>query len=281
MALSPLESGFASLWKATLDKFKAFNGQITGQGSTPLILLHGFGTDQTAWHHIRPELEADFRVISFDLAGAGPNGAATYDRHRHRSVYGFADDLVDILDDLGLQDCIYVGHSMSGMIGTTAAVTRPDLFRSLVMIGASPRYLNDDGYVGGFEPEHLKSLFDSMAANFQAWGAGFVPAVVGMPDNAAIEEFSRTLFQMRPDIALSIAQTIFQSDMREVASKLNRPTTIIQTKADFAVPMAVAEWLNQHIQGSTLDVVDAQGHLPHMTAPREVLKALKKSLPSQ
>lgn len=285
-------SGGLPLWQNTIgqgrrtyrsesqfvSKFKAFNGQITGQGTDTILLLHGFGTDQTAWGHMRPQLDAQFRVVSFDLAGSGPKGADTYDRHRHRSLFGFADDLIDILDELEVKDCLYVGHSVAGMIGATAAVTRPDLFRFLAMIGASPRYLNDQEYGGGFEMDDLKSLFDSMAANFQAWGAGFAPAVVGVPDNAVIDEFSRTLFLMRPDIALSIAQTIFQSDMREVAARLDRPTAVIQTLADFAVPMAVGDWIHAHVKQSTLDIVDAAGHLPHMTAPKAVLEILKTRL---
>lgn len=259
-------------------RFKAYNGLVTGSGEDVVVISHGFGTDQTAWHAIRPWLDARFRVVSFDLAGAGPNGTRTYDRHRHRSIYGFADDLIDILDELSIRNCLYIGHSVSGMVGGIAALTRPDLFRKMTMIGASPRYLNDDGYVGGFEGADLDALFAAMATNFQAWGAGFAPAVVGVPDNAAIDEFCRTLFQMRPDIALSIARTIFQSDVREIATRLDCPTTIIQTRADVAVPMDVAEWLHRNIRGSTLQVIDASGHLPHMTAPGEVLRALDQCL---
>lgn len=259
-------------------RFKAYNGLVTGSGEDVVVISHGFGTDQTAWQAIRPWLDARFRVISFDLAGAGPNGAMTYDRKRHRSIFGFADDVIDILDELNIRNCLYVGHSVSGMIGAIAALTRPDLFRKMAMIGASPRYLNDEGYVGGFDRADLDTLFEAMATNFQAWGAGFAPAVVGVPDNAAIDEFCRTLLQMRPDIALSIARTIFQSDVREIAARLNCPTVVIQTRADVAVPMEVADWLHRNIRGSTLDVIDARGHLPHMTAPAEVLRALGQCL---
>lgn len=261
-----------------MTRFEELHGRITGDGDRIVILSHGFGTDQDAWAAIRPWLDARFRVISFDLAGSGPDGAGSYDFERHGSMFGYADDLLEILDDLGIEDCIYIGHSMSGMIGAAAASTRPEPFRRLIMIGASPRYLNDDAYVGGFDQADLDGLYAGMAANYQAWAAGFAPVVVGVPDNAAIDDFSRTLFQMRPDIALNTSRTIFQSDMRSAAAQIERPTHIIQTAQDMAVPTDVALWLNRMIDGSTLDMVDAAGHLPHITAPAEILRILERRL---
>lgn len=259
-------------------KFETLHGRITGAGDRTVILSHGFGTDQSAWDALRPALERHFRVVSYDLAGAGPNGEASYDPKRHASLFGYADDLIAILDDLRIESCIYIGHSVSGMIGAAAAAARPEPFRRLIMIGASPRYLNEPGYEGGFTQGDLDALHAGMAANFQAWGAGFAPAVLGVPDHAAVDEFCRTLFMMRPDIALSTSRTIFQSDMREIATRLERPTHLVQTGRDLAVPIFVAKWLNSHIDGSTLDAIEAEGHLPHMTAPAEVLRVLERRL---
>ncbi|SDB99670.1 sigma-B regulation protein RsbQ [Sphingomonas sp. YR710] len=259
-------------------RFEQLHGRISGQGERIVILSHGFGTDQNAWAALRPWLNVHFRVISYDLAGAGPDGAVSYDFERHGTLFGYADDLLDIMNELAIETCIYIGHSVSGMIGAAAASIRPEPFHKLVMIGASPRYLNDDHYTGGFDQPDLDGLFESMAANFQAWAAGFAPVVVGVPDNAAIDEFSRTLFQMRPDIALNMSRTIFQSDMRGVARQIERPTHIIQTSHDMAVPTDVAKWLNGAIDGSTLDLIDAAGHLPHMTAPAEILGVLEGRL---
>lgn len=259
-------------------RFELLHGRITGEGSETLLLSHGFGTDQSAWDALRPWLEERYRVVSYDLAGSGPGGERGYDPRRHGSLFGFADDLVDIIDELSLERCVYVGHSVSGMIGAAAAQSRPEAFRRLVMIGASPRYLNEPGYTGGFEQSDIDQLHGAMAANFQAWGAGFAPLVVGVPDSAAIHDFSRTLFQMRPDIALAVSRTIFQSDMRPVAGRLDRPTHIVQTREDVAVPAAVARWLQSNIDNATLDIVDAVGHLPHMTAPQEIVRVLDQRL---
>lgn len=261
-----------------LTRFEELHGRVSGRGDRTLILSHGFGTDQDAWAGIRPWLDTRFTVVSFDLAGSGPDGARSYDFERHGSVFGYADDLLDIIDELGIGDCIYVGHSMSGMIGAAAASTRPDPFHRIVMIGASPRYINDGHYVGGFDREDVGAVYDGMTANFQAWAAGYAQAVVGVPDAKAIKDFARTMGQMRPDIALATARTIFESDLRTVAAQLERPTHLIQTTHDVAVPMATANWLHRAIDRSTLDVIEAVGHLPHVTAPAEVLRVLEQRL---
>ncbi|MGA6147920.1 alpha/beta fold hydrolase [Stenotrophomonas sp. NPDC077461] len=156
-----------------MNSFSSFNGRRSGNGKDVAILSHGFGTDQSAWTALRPWFEARYDVISFDLAGCGPLGADAYDTERHGSLFGYADDLLDIIDELDLCNCTYIGHSMSGMIGAAASVARPDLFERMVIIGASPHHLDDDGYTGGFQPDDLENLFESMRANYQAWVAGF------------------------------------------------------------------------------------------------------------
>lgn len=261
-----------------MTNFEQFNGRRSGTGRDVAVLSHGFGTDQTAWAALRPWFEQRFDVVTFDLAGCGPHGADTYDFERHSSMFGYADDLIDILDELDVSRCTYVGHSMSGMIGTIASIARPDLFERLVLIGASPRYLDDDGYVGGFKARDLENLFDSMSANFQAWVAGFAPMVVGVDDREVIADFSKTLFHMRPDIALNTSRTIFTSDLRAMMDQVSRPISLVQTAVDVAVPVAVGQWLAHAINGATLDVIDASGHLPHMTAPAEVISILEHRL---
>lgn len=258
--------------------FARLHGRRSGAGRTVAILSHGFGTDQDAWSALRPWFEKRFDVVSFDLAGCGPGGAESYDFDRHGSMFGYADDLIELIDELGVQSCVYIGHSMSGMIGAAAACARPELFSRLVMIGASPRYLNDDGYTGGFEQDGLDQLFASMAANFQAWVAGFAPMVVGVDDSEAVADFSRTLFQMRPDIALNTSRTIFGSDMRRTAARVPVPVHLIQTASDVAVPVEVGEWLAAAMPDATLDVIEASGHLPHITAPDEVRRILERRL---
>ncbi|CAI5969705.1 unnamed protein product [Closterium sp. NIES-64] len=193
-------------------------GSPDSSASELVVLGHGFGTDQSVWQHIVPHLlDDDYRLLLLDLMGAGSTNPDNFSFARYSSLHGYADDLLAILEEVGAQQCTYVGHSVSGMIGCIAAIARPEAFKKIVLIGASPRYLNDVDYFGGFEQEDLNQLFAAMHSNFRAWVSGFAPLAVGADINcAAVQEFSRTFFCIRPDIALSVSKTIFQSDMRSI-----------------------------------------------------------------
>ncbi|KAL2333467.1 hypothetical protein Fmac_014680 [Flemingia macrophylla] len=259
---------------------EAHNVKVLGSGTRCIVLAHGFGTDQSVWKHLVPHLLDEFRVIVYDNMGAGTTNPDYFDFHRYSTLQGFAYDLLAILEELRLDSCIFVGHSVSAMIGTIASVSRPDLFTKIIMISASPRYLNDVEYFGGFEQEDLDQLFSAMAANYKAWCSGFAPmAVGGDMDSMAVQEFSRTLFNMRPDIALSVLQTIFHSDMRQILSLVTVPCHIIQSMKDLAVPVVVAEYLHRHIAGrSIVEVMSTDGHLPQLSSPDVVIPIILKHI---
>ena len=252
---------------------------MSGTEGPLLVLLHGFGTDLTVWHKVLPALEQHFRVIRMDLAGAGPGGADSFDPMRYDSIESHADDLLMVLEDLGIEDCIFVGASVGSMVGLLASIERPKLFRKLVGIGASPRYLNDGEYVGGFEQEQLDALYAFMNRDYQSWVSGFAPlAVRGLPESDAVREFAGTLFELRPDIALSSARTIFQSDLRRQMGMVSRPVVLLQTTHDMAVPDEVGRYLMAKIPDATLEVLSAEGHFPHLSAPELVSSALLRHL---
>ncbi|KAF5736202.1 esterase KAI2 [Tripterygium wilfordii] len=255
---------------------QAHNVKVVGSGERVIVLAHGFGTDQSVWKHLVPHLVDDHRVILYDNMGAGTTNPDYFDFNRYTTLEGYAYDLLAILEELQVESCIYVGHSVSAMIGAIASITRPDLFAKLVMISASPRYLNDVEYFGGFEQEDLDQLFQAMQDNYKAWCSGFAPlAVGGDMESLAVQEFSRTLFNMRPDIALSVAQTIFQSDMRQILPLVTVPCHIIQSMKDLAVPVVVSEYLHQNLGGeSIVEVMSSDGHLPQLSSPDVVIPVL-------
>lgn len=259
---------------------QAHNVKVLGSGNQRIVLAHGFGTDQSVWKHLIPHLVDDFQVVLYDNMGAGTTNPEYFDFERYTSLEGYAYDLISILEELQAHSCIFVGHSVSGMIGAIASVTRPDLFSKLVLIAASPRYLNDVDYYGGFEQEDLNQLFEAMGQNYKAWCSGFAPlAVGGDMDSVAVQEFSRTLFNMRPDIALSVAQTIFQSDMRQILGMVTVPCHILQSFKDLAVPVVVSEYLHQHLGGeSIVEVMSSDGHLPQLSSPDIVIPVLLRHI---
>lgn len=248
---------------------------LSGQGSATLVLSPGFGTDQSVWRHLRPVLEPRFTVLTHDLACvADPD----FRVETHASLAGYADDLIELLVERRLEDVVFVGHSVSAMIGVLASIEQPRLFRRLILLNASPRYRDAPGYHGGFTSDDLERLFATMARNYAAWIAGFAPAAVGADAPEAVREFSAGLARMRPDIAISVARTIFESDVRAVLPAVRHPVHLLHTRDDLAVPMAVATYLHECLPDSRLDFIDAHGHLPHLSAPTVVGAALDSAL---
>ncbi|KAL3840487.1 hypothetical protein ACJIZ3_025078 [Penstemon smallii] len=259
---------------------EALNVRVVGSGDKILVLSHGFGTDQSAWNRILPFFIRDHRVVLYDLVCAGTVNPDFFDFRRYTTLDPYVDDLLNILDAIGVDRCTYVGHSVSAMIGILAAIRRPRLFAKLILIGASPRFLNDTDYHGGFEQGEIEKVFWAMEANYEAWVNGFAPLAVGADVPEAVREFSRTLFNMRPDITLFVSRTVFNSDFRGVLGLVRVPCSIIQTAKDVSVPASVAVYLKNHLGGrSTVHPLNVEGHLPHLSAPNLLAQVLRQVLP--
>ncbi|KAF5796984.1 putative alpha/beta hydrolase-1 [Helianthus annuus] len=247
---------------------EALNVRVVGNGRSYMVLAHGFGTDQSAWNRILPYFLSQYKVILYDLVCAGSVNPDYFDFGRYTSLDAYADDLLNILDSLGVDCCAYVGHSISAMIGILASVRRPQLFSKLILIGASPRFLNDKDYHGGFEEGEIEKLFMAMKSNYESWICGFAPLAVGADVPEAVREFSRTLFNMRPDISLFVSRTVFSSDLRGVLGLVKTPSWIIQTAKDVSVPTSVATYLKDSLGGrNTVMMLNVEGHLPHLSSP--------------
>lgn len=257
----------------------ALNVRVVGSGKKFMVLAHGLGTDQSVWSRILPYFRSHYRVILYDLVFAGSVNPDYFDFNRYNCLDAYVDDLLQILDSLGVDRCYYVGHSLSSMIGILAAIRRPELFSKLILIGASPRFLNDKDYHGGFEEGEIEKVFLAMEANYEAWVNGFAPLAVGADVPTAVREFSRTLFNMRPDISLFVSRTVFNSDLRGVLGLVKVPCCIIQTAKDVSVPTSVATYLKDHLGGrNTVEMMDVEGHLPHLSAPVMLAHHLNRAL---
>lgn len=259
---------------------KKNNVSIEGNLNAPetLIFAHGFGTDQNSWEKVKEAFAADYRLVLYDNIGAGKSDPNAYSPIKYNVLQTYADDLLAIIEDLALKDVKVIAHSVSSMITVIAANKKPQLFSKLVLIGASPRYLNDEsvGYIGGFTQSVLDEMYETMTTNYYAWVSGFSAAAMANPEQPQLgESFARTLGSIRPDMALSVAKVIFESDVRNELALVKIPTLLIQSDADIAVPNEVAEYLHQKIANSKLINVNATGHFPHISAPQEVIKAIK------
>jgi len=257
-----------------------FKNNVTIEGNVDaaatILFSNGFGTDKTSWDIVKQAFKDDYRLVLYDNVGGGNADPKAYSPIKYNSLTTYADDLLTIAEELNLKDAIMVAHSVSSMISLLASVKAPQYFSKLVFIGASPRYLDDESYKGGFNQPALDAMYENMTNNYYAWVSGFSAAAMNNPDQPALEEsFAKTLAAIRPDIALSIAKVIFQSDIRNDLSKLQKQTLLIQSEDDIAVPAAVAAFLNRNIINSKLININAKGHFPHISAPQEVVLAIK------
>lgn len=242
-----------------------------------IVFVHGFGTDQTAWRDVQAPFLADFRVVLLDNVGAGQTPDEAFVQHRYLDLHRYATDLLDVCDALDLHNAVFVGHSVGAMVGVLAALRQPGRFSRLVLIGSSPRYLNDTDYVGGFTEDDLNGLYRALTSSYPDWADRFAPSVMRNEDRPALaQEFAATIKSIPRERALTVLCSIFQSDHRADVQRLRHPTLLIHSDNDMAVPTEVAHYLHQHIVGSQLKIIQAEGHLPHISAPNLVLEAMRE-----
>jgi len=255
------------------------NVKISGNGSQPMMFAHGFGCDQQSWQFITDAFADHYKIILFDYVGAGHSDLSAFDPEKYSSLEGYAQDVLDICEDLDLRNVIFVGHSVSSMIGILAANKNPEYFEKLILIGPSPRYLNDENYFGGFERKDLESLFEFMDSNYLGWSSTMAPAIMGNPERPELGQFLTTSFcTTDPDIARSFARATFFSDNREDLEKVSKPSLTLQCCNDIIASERVGEFVRQHTPGNTLYQMKATGHCPHISAPEETIKAIKEFL---
>ncbi|WP_257455388.1 alpha/beta fold hydrolase [Archangium lipolyticum] len=247
-----------------------------------MLFAHGFGCDQHMWRFVSPAFEDDYRVILFDYVGSGRSDLRAYNAERYSDLNGYAQDILDICEALELEDVILVGHSVSSMIGLLASIKEPRRFQRLVFVSPSPRYINDaPDYVGGFERKDIEELLDTMDKNYIGWASFLAPTIMQNGDRPELSDELRDSFcSTDPNIARRFAQVTFFSDNRKDLPKLTVPSLILQCSEDLIAPREVGEYLHRHVPGSTLRVMKATGHCPHMSAPEETIGLIKDYLGS-
>ena len=250
----------------------------SAEGS-PMLFAHGFGCDQNMWRFVWPEFADEHRIVLFDHVGAGGSDLSAYDRERYASLQGYAGDILEICRELQLEDVIFVGHSVSAMMGVLAAAAEPERFARLVLIGPSPRYVDDTGYTGGFGPEDIEELLDSLDSNYLGWASAMAPVIVGNPERPALgEELTNSFCRTDPEIAAQFARVTFLSDNRGDLRRVTTPTLILQCSQDVIAPEAVGDFVHREMPSSTLVHLRATGHCPNLSAPEETVAAIKRYL---
>jgi len=254
---------------------KRHHASIAGEGPTTLVFAHGFGCDQNMWRFVAPAFSDRFRTVCYDLAGNGRYDLSAYDRGRYDSLQGHADDLVALLRQAADGPVVFVGHSVSAMVGLLADIQAPELFAAHVMLGPSPCYINDGDYIGGFSREDIEGLLQTLEGNYLGWASSMAPAIMGAPGQPELsEELTNSFCRTDPDIAAQFARATFLSDNRADLPRLTAPTLILQCSDDLIAPLAVGEYLHRVIPNSTLRIIENVGHCPHLSEPAACIEAI-------
>ena len=252
------------------------NVTVTGRpDGQAMVFAHGFGCDQNMWRFVAPAFEDEFRVVVFDHAGAGDADPAAYDVERHGSLDGYSADVVEICRELGVEDGVFVGHSVSSMIGVLADRADPGLFEKLVLVSPSPRYIDDEDYVGGFSESDIGELLDSLDSNYLGWSSVMAPVIMGNQDRPELSaELTASFCRTDPKIARRFAEVTFLSDNRADLATVQTPALVLQCTNDAIAPVSVGEYVAHAMPNGTLVMLEATGHCPNLSAPEATVDAI-------
>jgi sigma-B regulation protein RsbQ len=244
-----------------------------------MVFVHGYGCDQSMWRFVTPAFEADHKVVTFDLVGFGHSDLSAYDPQKYNSLRGYAADVVEVLRDLELSDVVFVGHSVSAMIGVLAYHRAPELFGAMVMVGPSARYVDDGDYTGGFSRAAVKELLDNLDANHLGWSAAMAPVIMGNPDRPELaEELTNSFCRTVPDVARRFARVSFLSDNRTDLAGIDVPVLVLQCSEDVIAPETAGRFVHENVPGSVFTQLAATGHCPHLSSPDETAAAIRAFL---
>lgn len=263
--------------KAETSVMKRNNVKILGKGTQPMLFAHGYGCDQNMWRFVYPAFEEEYKVILFDHVGAGNSDHTFYSEDKYDSLEGYAEDILEICEELDLRDVILVGHSVSSMIAVLAEITAPEKFAHLILVSPSPRFINEDGYVGGFDKEDIDELMDALDSNYLGWSANIAPVIMANPDKPElVNELTNSFCRTNPEIAKHFAQVTFLADNRKDLPRVKTPSLILQCSEDVLAPREVGEYVHKNIQNSVFHLLKATGHCPNLSAPEETVEAINK-----
>jgi sigma-B regulation protein RsbQ len=255
------------------------NVSVVGDGPATMVFTHGFGCDQNMWRLLAPTFAERFRVVLLDLVGSGGSDISAYDYRKYDSLHGYASDMVEVVQEFGKGPVVFVGHSVSAMIGALADIKAPELFAAHIMIGPSPCYINDGDYVGGFTRQDIDSLLETLESNYLGWSSTMAPAIMGAPGQPELsEELTNSFCRTDPDIAKQFARVTFLSDNRSDIGRLTHPALILQCTDDIIAPVQVGDYLHRTLPHSTLRLIENVGHCPHLSEPHASIDAMKEFL---
>ncbi|AZA74297.1 alpha/beta fold hydrolase [Chryseobacterium indoltheticum] len=262
-----------------MSAIKRNNVVINGNGENVIMFAHGFGCDQNMWRYVYPAFQDNYTTVLFDHVGAGNSDLSAYSFQKYDELEGYAEDIVEIAKELNIKDAVFVGHSVSAIMGLIAANKAPDIFKSLILIGPSPSYINQGDYIGGFSSSEIDELLESMNNNHLGWSMAMAPVIMGNPEREELgKELANSFCKTDPEIAKHFAKTTFLTDKRDILQHTKVPVLILQCSNDIIAPLEVGHYMHKQIKNSKLVVMKATGHCPNLSAPEETIAAIRSFL---
>jgi len=262
-----------------MSAIKRNNVVINGNGENVIMFAHGFGCDQNMWRYVYPAFQDNYTTVLFDHVGAGNSDLSAYSFQKYDELEGYAEDIVEIAKELNIKDAVFVGHSVSAIMGLIAANKAPDIFKSLILIGPSPSYINQGDYIGGFSSSEIDELLESMNNNHLGWSMAMAPVIMGNPEREELgKELANSFCKTDPEIAKHFAKTTFLTDKRDILQHTRVPVLILQCSNDIIAPLEVGHYMHKQIMNSKLVVMKATGHCPNLSAPEETIAAIRSFL---
>lgn len=262
-----------------MSAIKRNNVVINGNGENVIMFAHGFGCDQNMWRYVYPAFQDNYTTVLFDHVGAGNSDLSAYSFQKYDELEGYAEDIVEIAKELNIKDAVFVGHSVSAIMGLIAANKAPDIFKSLILIGPSPSYINQGDYIGGFSSSEIGELLESMNNNHLGWSMAIAPVIMGNPQREELgKELANSFCKTDPEIAKHFAKTTFLTDKRDILQHTKVPVLILQCSNDIIAPLEVGHYMHKQIENSKLVVMKATGHCPNLSAPEETIAAIRSFL---
>lgn len=262
-----------------MDIFKRNNVKAQGEAARTMMFAHGFGCDQNMWRFVEPEFRKDHRTVLFDNVGAGASDLAAYDPVKYETLHGYAADVIELARALDIKNGVFVGHSVSAMIGVLAAIEAPDLFSDLVLVGPSPRYINDESYEGGFSQTQIEELLDFLDDNYLGWSKTMAPLIMGNAERPELgDELTNSFCQTDPEIAKQFAKATFLSDNRKDLPHCPARALVLQCSHDVIAPEAVGRYVHAQLPNAHFVQMEATGHCPNLSAPEETNAAIRAYL---
>jgi len=250
---------------------------VIGEGDKTLLFIHGYGCDQSMWRFINPAFLKDYKLVQLDLVGCGNSDDNAYEYEKYNTLQGHVDDVLEVCNELYLKDITIIGHSISANIALLMSIQSPQLIDRLVMVCPSPRFINDNDYVGGFMQSDIDELIETLDSNYLGWSKGIAPVIMGHPERPELAlELEESFCRNNPDIARHFARVTFLCDNREDLEKIDTKTLIIHCENDNLASVAVGQFVHEHIKGSVLSILDTNGHCPHLSAPKETIEVMKE-----